>query len=610
MLLQLINKSKEYFKLFTKEEEKYLNMNQINIDYGTELCQEIIGKSNKNVHQLQLLEALQLGSPNDENSLFRKKLDVSFTTAGRITLWNWLQEPLLNKEGITERKMIKNKISSNEEKLQEIRKYLQFMENGWHSLCWCWSCEKSKIEVMRNVEFDGMMTPLNEIPVAQNTYHHLRVVGMPALQLFTPLVPIIISYLMLRFSGAKISFKECWDISSGVLKNALWWNNSCMGGSKMILQIIKWGWYLIFFINVGVMIYHSYRHFKLLSHVYEQTYQSGQWIITARQLLLETELIQLEEDESLKKKLELISNFYKNWTSLFSVFTNSHPFIKVYRLLRTDEIQNYCKLLLKGIGTIDALQSIQVLKRRDNYTEPIIVANKEPILKIEEGFHPLLSETQSKNSTNLNKNIVLTGANGSGKSTYIKTIILNVLLAQSWGISCSKKMEWTPFSQIKGFLLTPDDCGKESLFQAQIRRIEEYIQEVKQNVQSQKRGFSLLVVDEILNSTNPLEAMLLSYTYAKQLGKLTDLSRTIVTTHYPMLTTLCEKSESNFENWCTGKNYTILKNSICYESSAIPMVKEISKVLEKGDHVELDKAYKRLYKKLIKMQFKKKKKKI
>ena len=39
------------------------------------------------------------------------------------------------------------------------------------------------------------------------------------------------------------------------------------------------------------------------------------------------------------------------------------------------------------------------------------------------------------------------------------------------------------------------------------------------------------------------------------------------------------------------------------------MVKEISKVLEDGDHIELNKAYNRLYKKLIKMQFKKNKKK-
>lgn len=608
MLRQLFEKSKDYFKLFTKEEEKNLNMNQINLDYGTGLCKEIICNSNKDTQQIQLLEALQLGLPEDETSIFRKKLDISFTSAGRHTLWNWLQTPLLSSEEITERNNLRTKMTENNSKLQELRQVLSSMENEWHSLCWCWSTDKSKTEVMRNVEFDGIMEPLNQVPIAQNTYHHLRVIGMPALQLFTPLVPIIISYLMLRFSGAKISFKECWDISSGVLKNALWWNNSNMGGSQMILQIIKWGWYIIFFVNIGVMIYHSYRHFKLLSHVYDQTYLAGRWIVSARKLLKENNTILPEEESIIKQHLDDIYLWVKDCPSLFSLFTNSFPFIKVYRIIRSETIQQYCKILLKHVGVIDALQSIHSLMARDKYIEPTILSDNNPILKIEEGFHPILSENQQRNSTELSKNIVLTGANGSGKSTYIKTVILNVLLAQSWGIACAKKMEWTPFAHIKGFLFTPDDCGKESLFQAQIRRIEEYIQQVKQNVQSNKRGFSLLVVDEILNSTNPLEAMLLSYTYAKQLGKLTELSRTVVTTHYPMLTTLCDQPESNFENWCTGKNYTILKDSVCYESSAIPMVKEISKVLEEADHKDLNKAYSRLYKKLIKMQFKRKKK--
>ena len=187
MLGQLFEKSKDYFKLFTKEEEKHLNMNQINLDYGTGLCKEIICNSNKDTQQTQLLEALQLGVPEEETSIFRKKLDISFTSAGRHTLWNWLHKPLLSSEEITERNHLRTKMTENNSKLQELRQDLRSMENEWHSLCWCWSTDKSKTEVMRNVEFDGIMEPLNQVPIAQNTYHHLRVIGMPALQLFTPL---------------------------------------------------------------------------------------------------------------------------------------------------------------------------------------------------------------------------------------------------------------------------------------------------------------------------------------------------------------------------------------------------------------------------------------
>jgi hypothetical protein len=187
-----------------------------------------------------------------------------------------------------------------------------------------------------------------------------------------------------------------------------------------------------------------------------------------------------------------------------------------------------------------------------------------------------------------------------------------------------------------------DDCGRESLFQAQIRRIEEFIVESRQHKHTYQHKnnqqtpdntpttttntttpttptttntpttpttpttpppFSLLVVDEILNSTNPIEAMLLSYQYAKTIGsELFGSTRMVMTTHYPVLTTLAETQHA-FVNWAMLPDFKICTNRRCKASSAIGTVKQMTHVLTPADHASLEKAYKRMYKKLAKMRF-------
>ena len=170
-------------------------------------------------------------------------------------------------------------------------------------------------------------------------------------------------------------------------------------------------------------------------------------------------------------------------------------------------------------------------------------------------------------------------------------------------------MRWTPFETFRGYLYTVDDCGRESLFQAQIRRIEEFIQDASAvadaDAATTTTGHSLLVVDEILNSTNPIEAMLLSYQYARIIGnRLSSTCRLMMTTHYPVLTTLAKHHPTQFVNWAMGPQYAVQVGQACHASSAIGTVREMTRILTPADHTRLDKAYQRMYKRLAKMRFK------
>ena len=607
-------------------------------------------------HHKQLLDALQIGKATtapadsqdnsaDETSVFHTKLDHTHTTAGKHTLWKWLEHPLTQASDVQlRRRMCEQLVSNQDVEKHALRAKLATMESDWRSLCWCWDDSKSKTELVDNLLFTGYFESFNEMPMLVNVYHFMRVCGTPLIHCLAPIVPVLLSFGMLKWMGAGMSFRECWDMSTGVFKNALWFDsgttNSTAGAFASVMQhgggggcehpllsgvrnvvpklmrSLKWVWWAVFVINIVLMVYQCYRHYKLLHHVYTRTRQACTWLRHA--VAMSPQYATSQPNDPTHQHIDRLIEWSTNTQLSYSLFTDTHAFLQAYLTLRTPIIREASERLLRQVGVLDALQSVDVLLNREGFCVPEVVdgptetphTTRDPTLQLTNAYHPILHSKQTKHSLTLDKHIVLTGSNASGKSTVLKTMLLNVLLAQSWGVVCADSMRWTPFASIRGYLHTVDDCGKESLFQAQIRRIEEFIVAAREHKHHPKQSpeatapFALLVVDEILNSTNPIEAMLLSYQYAKTIGtELSGNTRMVMTTHYPVLTTLAE-TQKMFANWAMLPDYQIGHNKRCKASSAIGTVKQMTKVLTTGDHTSLEKAYKRMYKKLSKMRFK------
>lgn len=604
-------------------------------------------------HHKQLLDALQIrkataapadsrDNSDDDTSVFHTKLNHTHTTAGNHTLWKWLEHPLTQARDVQlRRRMCEQLVSNQDVEKHALRAKLATMESDWRSLCWCWDDSKSKTELVDNLLFTGYFESFNEIPMLVNVYHFMRVCGTPLIHCLAPIVPVMLSFGMLRWMGAGMSFRECWDMSTGVFKNALWFDSGTTnfttsalasmmqhggGGARehpllsgvrnvvpKLMRSLKWVWWAVFVINIVLMVYQCYRHYKLLHHVYTRTRHACAWLRHA--VAMSPQYATSQPNDPAYQQIVRLTEWSTNAQPSYSLFTDTHAFLQAYIALRTPIIREASERLLRQVGVLDALQSIDVLLNREGFCVPEAIDGTEahtarcPTLQLTNAYHPILHSTQTKHSMTLDKHIVLTGSNASGKSTVLKTMLLNVLLAQSWGVVCADSMRWTPFASIRGYLHTVDDCGKESLFQAQIRRIEEFIVEAREhkhhNQQSPEANtpFALLVVDEILNSTNPIEAMLLSYQYAKTIGaELSGNTRMVMTTHYPVLTTLAE-TQKMFANWAMLPDYQIGHNKRCTASSAIGTVKQMTKVLTTVDHASLEKAYKRMYKKLAKMRF-------
>jgi hypothetical protein len=139
---------------------------------------------------------------------------------------------------------------------------------------------------------------------------------------------------------------------------------------------------------------------------------------------------------------------------------------------------------------------------------------------------------EEENNKEIN-NMLLSGPNGSGKSTYIKSVLTNIILAQTIGFSFCQEMKLTPFHNFITHLNIPDCQGKESLFQAEMNRCYQYLQEL--NELESQNNFSFNIIDEIFVSTNYKEGISGAYAIIKKLSQYNN-SLSIITTHFDKIT--------------------------------------------------------------------------
>ena len=130
------------------------------------------------------------------------------------------------------------------------------------------------------------------------------------------------------------------------------------------------------------------------------------------------------------------------------------------------------------------------------------------------------------NDCALDKNILITGPNAAGKTTYLKSTLLNVLFSQQLGCGYYTACRLNPYCYIHSYLNIPDTSERDSLFQAESRRCKQILDSV---VNHQER--QLCVFDELYSGTNPEEATKSSYAFLKYLARYKHLDF-ILTTHY------------------------------------------------------------------------------
>lgn len=186
--------------------------------------------------------------------------------------------------------------------------------------------------------------------------------------------------------------------------------------------------------------------------------------------------------------------------------------------------------LFRYIGKIDLYQMCNYLTKM-NYTFVREIKSKQPIIYFK-GM--TLPGNNVLNDFYMNgKNSIITGPNAGGKTTFMRSILVNVILAQTLGISCCKKMIFSKFDMILTNIVKKDDHL--SLFQREMTNLAAIIEKAKTHK-------CLIAIDEMCSSTNVKEGSLIAYNISKKLGETNSL--TLITTHLDSLKELEEKERT------------------------------------------------------------------
>ena len=142
----------------------------------------------------------------------------------------------------------------------------------------------------------------------------------------------------------------------------------------------------------------------------------------------------------------------------------------------------------------------------------------------------------------MSNNKIITGPNAAGKTTLLKTTVINVLLAQQIGYSFCKSGSLSLFDYIHCYLNIPDTNARDSLFQAEARRCSNILN----FIENHKTAKHFCIFDELFSGTNPYEAVATAYGYLSYISKNPNI-RFMLTTHYIRLCKLFKKTK-NIEN--------------------------------------------------------------
>lgn len=194
-------------------------------------------------------------------------------------------------------------------------------------------------------------------------------------------------------------------------------------------------------------------------------------------------------------------------------------------------------LMITTVGKIEAMIAVGAYRTSlDSYCVPVF--SKKMEINAEGMYHPLL-DNPVKNSLRTKSSVLITGSNASGKSTFLKTVALNSIFAQTIHTCLAENYSGSMFRIISSMSLRDDVQGGESYYMVEIRALKRIMNMVKEEGEP-----VLCFVDEVLRGTNTVERIAASTQILKNMSAGNCLC--FAATHDIELTYLLEQIYENY----------------------------------------------------------------
>ena len=206
----------------------------------------------------------------------------------------------------------------------------------------------------------------------------------------------------------------------------------------------------------------------------------------------------------------------------------------------------YISKWLETVGELDALCSLGTFAyNHPQYTYPELTEKPFCFLATQMG-HPLMPVSQCvKNDATIPSRpffLIITGANMAGKSTYLRTIGVNYLLACVGAPVCCERLKLHPNQLITSLRTSDSLSDNESYFFAELKRLKRIIDLLNQGQQL------FIILDEILKGTNSMDKQKGSFDLIRQFMQLK--ANGIIATHDLLLGSLIKQFPEEIRNYC------------------------------------------------------------
>ncbi len=237
-------------------------------------------------------------------------------------------------------------------------------------------------------------------------------------------------------------------------------------------------------------------------------------------------------------------------------------------LIKYNSMLNFLKInnevlnrIFKNIGLLDSMLAAASFRNLIYYyCEPELTKSAHPKISVTDLYHPLL-DTPIPNSITEERSVLLTGSNASGKSTFIKTLAINAILAQTIFTSISKNYKASYFMIYSSMALRDNILSQESYYIVEIKSLKRILDRVNNQIPM------LCFIDEVLRGTNTLERIAASSRILSSLSRKNTL--VFAATHDIELTHILEADYSNYHFQEYIEKNEILFDYKLYQGKAI-----------------------------------------
>lgn len=464
------------------------------------------------------------------------KIDISDDVYKDTNIDKWISKlPILEGSQILIEKLVKHPINDREmlEKRQNtIINYdidIEILKEYENDILWIYKIAEeinnnSSIEILFPSTF--IINYINYIEQVLDLYHLYKIYFIPATSILYPLSAFIAPYLYLtNYLKMNISITSYVEIFYNIIKLLF----KTTGNFRT--DITK---FISIFLYVGVYLYNMYQTYEIALFLHNTKYK----LHAKMQGLVHF----IRHSQNIMKNLpsNIISPYF-NISETYQRININNSMTDIYRIWKDDSIKKDISSLLKTIYAIDVIETINKLLLSGEWSK--VYYSNQTLLW--DAKNPILKDDQIANPINLDKNIIVTGPNAGGKTTYVKTILANVILAQTIGITYSLRSQIILYDTINSFMRVSDILGTRSYFEAEAEYCLNMINKAVEISNKNKKG--LFLMDEPMHSTPPTEGMATAYAVIEYLSKLNGITL-IITTHFHRLVKLEELYPTKFIN--------------------------------------------------------------